>query len=1098
MTTPVSSWRIATLAGMLAALVMALWVQPASAQMPQYRLYVTAADDITPGLPLSIQTMVENLGDTPLVGTLTITETFPVGVAPVDPVLAGTVLGSPSCLIAGQVSTCTLDVNGLVPGAQTRLVYNSAVDPSASGVLVNTITASGGGVPQPRTVTQTMTVGPPGPFQIKDFALAVLDGNRDPQSAAGSTPSEVANSLTFRTFNAPAVGTSAPAEHLKDTVVHVPDGLIGNPTAVPRCTADQFTTASPGNFFRIPACPPESQVGVAHLHTTFGPDEVPIFNLVPPMGSPAAFGFEYTGITVVLTARLRPSDNGIDIVARDAPSTLPVAAVEVTLWGTPADSSHNYVRSICLQTYQGNFQGRVCPSSAPRTSFLRLPTSCGDPLPWSADLTTYTHPNMSEAVHAETTSPAMTGCEALPFSPAFSLAPAHLTPETPTGLDATLQLPQETSPDGLATADLKDATVTLPVGVSLNPASAGGLQACTDAELKLGVEGAATCPEASKIGTVSLTTPLIDHPLSGSIFLRPQESMDPASGKLFRIAVEIRSDDDGIDIKLPAAIRVDPHTGQLTTVIENAPQLPFSSFTLHFKDGPRAALATPTGCGTFTTTATFDSWSGKTVSTTSSFGISGDGHGSSCAAPGFAPVIKAGTVNPVANAFSPFTLQLTRTDSDQQLASISPLRMPSGVLANIGSVPRCTDAQAAAASCPDSSRLGNVTVGAGAGPNPFYVTDGNVYLTGPYRGAPFGLAFVVHATAGPFDLGTVVVRAALQIDPATSQAVIESDPFPTILAGVPLRLRDIRVTIDRPHFMFNPSGCGEQNVTATVNSTAGAHVPVSDRFQVGDCASLHFHPSFSASTQGKTSKANGASLLVHLATHEGPTNSGGESNIAKVDVQLPVSLPARLTTLQKACTAAQFASNPAGCPQASFVGTGVARTPILASPLSGPAILVSHGGQAFPDLVLVLQGEGVQIDLTGHTQIKKGITYSRFETVPDAPVSSFDLTLPQGSHSALTTDVPGRNLCTNTKTVTVTKRVTRRVNGHNRKVTVKAKKAVTAPLSMPTTITAQNGAVVSQSTNIAVTGCAKKAAKAKPKKHAKKNGKAAAVGKQAL
>jgi hypothetical protein len=262
---------------------------------------------------------------------------------------------------------------------------------------------------------------------------------------------------------------------------------------------------------------------------------------------------------------------------------------------------------------------------------------------------------------------------------------------------------------------------------------------------------------------------------------------------------------------------------------------------------------------------------------------------------------------------------------------------------------------------------------------------------------------------------------------------------------------------------------------------------VSSRFQVGECASLAFKPKFSASTAGKTSKANGASFHVHLASNEGPHGTGaGESNIAKVDVQLPVALPARLTTLQKACTAAQFASNPAGCPAASFVGTAIARTPILASPLSGPAILVSHGGQAFPDLVLVLQGEGVRLNLTGHTQIKKGITFSHFETVPDAPVASFDLTLPQGPHSALTTDVPGRNLCTNTRTVTVTKRVTRRVHGHNRKVGIKAKKAVAASLLMPTTLTAQNGAVIHQNTKIAVTGCAAVKSKAKKKRGVKK------------
>src|SRR6185437_10509295 len=538
---------------------------------------------------------------------------------------------------------------------------------------------------------------------------------------------------------------------------------------------------------------------------------------------------------------------------------------------------------------------------------------------------------------------------------------------------------------------------------------------------------------------------------------------------MFRTAVEIRSDEDGVDIKLPMAIKVDPSTGQMTTVIDDAPQLPFSSFALHFKDGPRAAVTTPSACGTYTTNATFDSWSGKAVSTSSSFNVSGN-----CAPRGFSPSFKAGTVNPVAGAFSPFTLDLARSDADQELSSISPLTLPAGLLANIGSVPKCSDAQAAAAACPDASRLGNVTVGSGAGPNPFYVTDGNAYLTGPYKGAPFGMAFVVHAKAGPFDLGTVVTRAALRIDPTTSQAIIESDPFPSILAGVPLRIRDVRVTIDRPHFMFNPTSCQEQQVAATVTSTQGTKVPVSQRFQVGECAALSFHPKFTASTQaGGTFNRGGASLDVKISSNQGAESH--EANIRKVEVQLPKMLPSRLTTLQKACTEGQFAANPAGCPAASDVGTATVHTPTLAGPLSGPAYLVSHGGRAFPDLVLVLKGEGITLQVTGHTQIRNGVTYSRFETVPDAPITSFELKLPEGPYSAL---AAVGNVCGTTKT-TKTNRTVRR---HGRKVRIVRSKHVAAPLAMPTTITAQNGTVITQNTKVVPTGCravAKKAAKAR-------------------
>jgi hypothetical protein len=349
------------------------------------------------------------------------------------------------------------------------------------------------------------------------------------------------------------------------------------------------------------------------------------------------------------------------------------------------------------------------------------------------------------------------------------------------------------------------------------------------------------------------------------------------------------------------------------------------------------------------------------------------------------------------------------------------------------------------------------------------------FSSGPFRGDPFGLAVVVHALAGPFDLGYVVVRVGIQIHDdgsITSQA----EPFPTILEGIPLQLKDIRVSLDRPGFILNPTNCSPMSIAGSVTSTAGQSAALSSRFQAGDCASLAFHPRFSASTSGNASRASGASLDVKLATHQGPESH--EANIRKVEVALPPVLPSRLTTLRKACTEGQFAANPAGCPQESNVGTAVAHTPILQNPLSGPAYLVSHGGQAFPDLVLVLQGEGITLRVTGHTQIKGGVTHSRFETVPDAPISSFELRLPKGPFSALTATVP---LCA--KTRATKRRVTRRAHGHTRTVTVRRTRRIPANLTMPTTITAQNGAVIHQTTKIAVTGCARPAARHAAKKH---------------
>jgi hypothetical protein len=419
--------------------------------------------------------------------------------------------------------------------------------------------------------------------------------------------------------------------------------------------------------------------------------------------------------------------------------------------------------------------------------------------------------------------------------------------------------------------------------------------------------------------------------------------------------------------------------------------------------------------------------------------------------------------------------------------------LPPGLVGKVAGVPKCSEAQANAGTCGAESLIGETIVVVGVGNDPYMVTGGKVYLTGPYEGAPFGLSIVTPVIAGPFDLGTVVVRAAIYIDPHTAQVTVTTDPIPHIIDGIPLQIKHVNVTIDRPGFTFNPTSCEPMSITGTITGGEGASSAVSVPFQVADCANLAFKPSFTASTQGKTSKADGASLHVKLvAPHEGPQSTGGsgsasgtgstsgtsgssasteEANIKSVKVELPEQLPSRLTTLQKACTSAQFNANPAGCPAASVVASAKAITPILPVPLEGPAYFVSHGNEAFPQLILVLQGYGITIDLVGDTFISKaGITSSTFAHVPDAPVSSFELTLPQGKFSALTAN---GNLCKPTKTVTVKKKVTVKVHGRKRTVTRSVKQTVAEPLTMPTEFVAQNGAVIHQSTPISVSGCPK-------------------------
>jgi hypothetical protein len=573
----------------------------------------------------------------------------------------------------------------------------------------------------------------------------------------------------------------------------------------------------------------------------------------------------------------------------------------------------------------------------------------------------------------------------------------------------------------------------------------------------------------------SLLPPLLGAPAQGAVFVgsplcSPCSTQDAQEGRVFRLFIEVADPERGVSVKLPGTVAADPGTGQLTATFKDNPQLPFEELKLAFKGGPRAPLASPQSCGEAKTTSDLTPWSSEPgiheaqgtpdAFPSSAFNVDWDGHGGACpSSVPFAPGFLAQTDSSAAGAFTPFTVEFSRGDREQDLGGIS-VQTPSGLLGKIAGILQCPEAQANAGTCSPESQIGTSTVQAGAGPDPFTVSGGRVYLTGPYRGQPFGLSIVVSAVAGPFNLGNIVVRASIAVNPSTGQLTVTSDPLPQIVDGVPIRLRGVHVAIDRERFIFNPTNCSPQHVTATLAgvplnaSEAAESSSSSSPFAAGGCAGLPFAPSFSASTQGATSKARGASLNVRVG------QAGGEANIQKVDVRLPKLLPARLTTLQKACTDAQFAANPAGCPTASDVGTATARTPVLNSPLVGPAYLVSHGGAAFPDLEVVLQGEDITLVLDGGTDIKNGITYSRFETVPDAPIASFELSLPEGPYSALATNLPA-----------------------------KAKRSLCGQhLTMPTTITAQNGKQVVQTTKIAVTGC--KTTKVKPLTRAQKLAKA--------
>jgi hypothetical protein len=548
---------------------------------------------------------------------------------------------------------------------------------------------------------------------------------------------------------------------------------------------------------------------------------------------------------------------------------------------------------------------------------------------------------------------------------------------------------------------------------------------------------------------------LLGEPLCGGEDLPACEAADASNGKIFRLFLEADDPTDGVILKIPGSVAANTQTGQLTATFRENPQLPFEELKLKLNGGPRAPLASPQTCGGAMTSADLTPWSTSGLgglsgteqiegtpdaTPSSSFNVDWDGHGGACPASlPFAPAFSAGMASTAAGVYSSLTVQFSREDREQDLAGIT-VHTPVGVLANLSSIPLCGEPQASQGACAAASQIGTTSAAVGPGGHPFWITDGRVYLTTGYKGAPFGLSIVVPADAGPFHLGNVVVRASINIDPHTAAITVTSDPLPQIWDGVPLRLRTVNVDIDRPEFMFNATSCAQQQLTAAITGAAPVNDPgeqgksssVSSSYEVGGCASLPFKPVLTAATQAKTSRADGASLSVKVA------QAHGQADIHSVRVELPKLLPSRLTTLQKACTEAQFNANPAGCPAASVVGTAVADTPVLPVALVGPAYFVSHGGAKFPELIIVLQGDGVTIDLAGETFISKaGVTSSTFNAVPDAPISSFELSLPVGPHSALAANA---NLCT-------------------------------SKLAMPTTITGQNGAVLTQATKIAVTGC---------------------------
>ena len=829
--------------------------------------------------------------------------------------------------------------------------------------------------------------------------------------AAGHPPYGITG---FEFDSTPSGAGREPVGNVKRVRVDVPPGLAADPEALPAC---------PVKTFEEDGCPADTEVGKDELTAFLALANItlsaPVYNLQQPPGLPLDFGIH------VSTPLLALVNEHIFLEGHDSWNTDFHEYFEI----------NNISKTIPVLKSKLIFDGR-----AGEGNFLTLPSVC------AVTTTSYLEVESWEGEVARTqthTPVGVEGCGKVPFHPTAEAHPETAGSDEPDGVTAEVKVPQNVGPEAIDTADIDDAHLTLPEGLTLDPSGAQGLVACTAAqagleEVQPGVRPTTpvSCPAASKIASVTIETDLPPGSLTGSVYLGSPRG-GPIMGPPYTVYVDAESG-YGVSVRLMGTVNPNPATGRLEATFSGNPQLPFGALVMKFDGGPLAPLANPLACGAGAVEALFTPYTAQAPAPSSTpFTATG------CSSPlPFSLSQSTRDTSPDAGAYTSYTFDLARADGQQYLSQVS-TTLPAGLLGAIPSVALCDEPQAAAGTCPAASEIGTAAVAAGAGPNP-YALSGKVFLTGPYNGAPYGLSVVVPVVIGPpsstptFDLGEVVARAAIDVAPYTGRVVVTAS-VPTILAGVPLRLRDISVNVDRPSFLFNPTNCGalatESTLTGFVpGSGATATQSLSSPFQVGECGKLPFTPKLTAFTGAKTSKKNGASLDVRI------TQGTHQANIQQVLTALPKQLPSRLTTLHKACLAATFevADPPGGCSEEARVGEASASTPVLPGTLSGPVYLVSHGGGAFPDVDVILRGDGVTAILVGHTHISTaGITSTSFESLPDVPISSFALDLPIGPHSALTAN---GSLCA-------------------------------AHLTMPTTIIAQSGARLTQKTKIFVAGC---------------------------
>jgi hypothetical protein len=857
-------------------------------------------------------------------------------------------------------------------------------------------------------------------------------------SQAGGHP-DVAVSLKLANRLVQESESLCNCEDAKDATVHFPPGLIGNPSATPKCSIADFSADD---------CPIDSQIGMTFVIT--GPG-IPlqflsaIYNLVPPPGVAGLTGFKLSFFDsaqfTVLSSRT-DSDYGLDAKAISIfhGSGTPLWVFKELLWGVPADPSHNALR---INLNEGNIfaggstlfgeefcdadgapsgddprtmvkacgGGNPAPSNSPLTPFLQNPTSCEEPLETTFDVLSYD----GETTHAAASWPQATGCNQLSFNPSLYAQPTTKQTDSASGIDVNLSVPQQLSPTVPSPSELKAATVNLPAGFSINSNAVDGKTSCSDAQANFGTRIAAECPEFAKVGSLELLSSALPGPLPGFVYLG-----SPLPGNRYRLFLV--ADGFATHVKLAGTVTPDPVTGQLTIDFPSLPQTPLTAFNMHFFGSERGALATPTKCGTYAVQSTFVPWDSRLEQQTSSqfFTLDSGPGGAPCpqGARRFEPTFKAASTGNTAGARTPFALELARPDGDQNLAGLT-VTAPPGLTASLRGVPYCPEpaiaklsdpgytglSELAASSCPSASLIGTATAGAGAGSRPLHV-QGKVYLAGPYKGSPISIVVVVPAVSGPYDLGNVAVRAAIQVDPETAQVTAISDPLPQILEGVPLRLRSLQVSLDRPEFAINPTNCDAFAVSGTLFGNEGGRVTRSDPYQVGNCASLPYQPSLSMELSG------GLLRLGHPAIHAVLKTNPGEANSRRVSVTLPQGQQLDNNHIGTVCTRVDFAAK--RCPVDSLVGKAEVTTPLLDRPLSGP-IYLRTSNHELPDLALDLTGQ-FSITALGRVDSVHARLRTVFETIPDVPVSRIDVMLMGGRKGLV---VNGKSLCDGPRFATV-------------------------------------------------------------------------------